>query len=127
MRRVTGIGGIVFKARDPAAQQAWYRTHLGIDVKPWGGAALDWVDEDGQPVAGTTAWRVGGQDEDFGPGKPAFMVTYRVADLPALLAALRTEGCAVADKMDESEYGKFGWVVDPEGNKVELWEPPEGQ
>ena len=127
MRRVMGIGGIVFKARDPAAQQAWYRTHLGIDVQSWGGAALDWVDEAGKPVGGTTAWRVGGQDEDFGPGGPAFMVTYRVADLAGLLTALRSEGCTVVDKMDESEYGRFGWVVDPEGNKVELWEPPEGQ
>ena len=128
MRRVTGIGGIVFKARDPAAQQAWYRTHLGIDVQAWGGAALDWTDEAGPPVAGTTAWRVCAKEgEDFGPGDPSFMVTYRVADLAALLAALRAEGCAVIDKTDDSEYGKFGWVVDPEGNKVELWQPPEGQ
>ena len=128
MRRVTGIGGIVFKARDPAALQAWYRTHLGMDVQPWGGAALDWVDEAGQPVAGTTAWRVCAKEgEDFGPGDPPFMVNYRVADLAGLLAALLAEGCTVLDKTDESEYGKFGWVVDPEGNKVELWEPPEGQ
>ena len=128
MRRVTGIGGIVFKARDPAAQQAWYRTHLGMDVQSWGGAALDWVDEAGQPVAGTTAWRVCGHEgEDFGPAAPPFMVTYRVADLSALLAALRAEGCKVLDKFDESDYGKFGWVVDPEGNKVELWEPPPGR
>ena len=128
MRRVTGIGGIFFKARDPAALQAWYRTHLGMDVQPWGGAALDWTDEAGHPVAGTTAWRVCAKEgEDFGPGDPPFMVNYRVADLAGLLAALRAEGCTVLDKTDESEYGKFGWVVDPEGNKVELWEPPEGQ
>lgn len=127
MRRVTGIGGIVFKAKDPAALQAWYRNHLGMDVQAWGGAALDWTDEDGQPVAGTTAWRVCADGEDFGPGKPSFMVTYRVDDLATLLEALRAEGCTVLDKTDESEYGKFGWAVDPEGNKVELWEPPEGQ
>ena len=128
MRRVTGIGGISFKARDPGALRDWYRTHLGIDVKPWGGAALDWTDEAGRPVAGTTAWSVGALDgDDFGPGKPAFMVNYRVADLAGLLAALRAEGCTVLDKTDESEYGKFGWVIDPEGNKVELWEPPAGQ
>ena len=128
MRRVTGIGGIVFKANDPAVLQAWYKTHLGLDVQPWGGAALDWADEAGHPVAGTTAWRVCAKEgEDFGPGGPSFMVTYRVADLAGLLTALRAEGCAVVDKTDESEYGKFGWVVDPEGNKVELWEPPEGQ
>ena len=128
MRRVTGIGGISFKARDPGALRDWYRTHLGIAVKPWGGAALDWTDEAGRPVAGTTAWSVGAFDgDDFGPGKPAFMVNYRVADLAGLLAALRAEGCTVLDKTDESEYGKFGWVIDPEGHKVELWEPPEGQ
>jgi predicted enzyme related to lactoylglutathione lyase len=127
MRRVTGIGGIVFKARDPAALQAWYRTHLGMDVQAWGGAALDWNDDDGKPVAGTTAWRVCADGEDFGPGKPSFMVTYRVDDLAALLEAMRSDGCTVLDKIDESEYGKFGWAVDPEGNKVELWEPPEGQ
>lgn len=127
MRRVTGIGGIVFKAKNPAALRAWYKTHLGLDVQAWGGAALDWTDEAGNPVAGTTAWRVTADDgEDFGPAKPPFMVTYRVADLAALLKALRAERCTVLDKIDESEYGKFGWVVDPEGNKVELWEPPEG-
>ncbi len=128
MRRVTGIGGIVFRARDPKALQAWYRTHLGMDVQSWGGAALDWVDENGKPVGGTTAWRVSsGEGEDFGPGHPPFMVTYRVADLAGLLAALRAEGCTVLDKTEDSEFGKFGWAVDPEGNKVELWEPPEGQ
>ena len=128
MRRVTGIGGISFKARDPGALRDWYRTHLGIDVKPWGGAALDWTDEAGRPVAGTTAWSVGALDgDDFGPAKPPFMVNYRVADLTGLLAALRAEGCTVLDKTDESEYGKFGWAIDPEGNKVELWEPPAGQ
>jgi predicted enzyme related to lactoylglutathione lyase len=128
MRRVTGIGGIVFKARDPATLRAWYKARLGIDVQAWGGAALDWTDEAGKPVAGTTAWRITADaGEDFGPGQPAFMVNYRVADLGGLIEALRAEGCTVVDKAEESEYGKFGWVIDPEGNKVELWEPPEGQ
>lgn len=125
MTRVTGIGGIVFKARDPKALQAWYRDRLGIDVQPWGGAAFRWTDADGAPVAGTTAWSIFPADADTG-GAP-FMVNYRVADLQALLAALREAGCDVLDKVDESEYGKFGWVVDPEGNKVELWEPPAGE
>jgi predicted enzyme related to lactoylglutathione lyase len=128
MKRVTGVGGIFFKARDPKALSAWYKTHLGIDVQDWGGAALDWADADGKPVAGTTAWSVVADDAaSFAPGKASFMVNYRVADLHALLAALRAEGCTVLDKLDESEYGKFGWVMDPEGNKVELWEPPPGQ
>lgn len=128
MTRVTGIGGIFFKARDPKALQAWYKEHLGIDVQEWGGAAFRWTDADGRPVAGTTAWSINPIDSDyFAPSTAPFMVNYRVADLHALLTLLRNEGCTVVDKLDESEYGKFGWVIDPEGNKVELWEPPPGQ
>jgi predicted enzyme related to lactoylglutathione lyase len=128
MKRVTGIGGIFFTATDPVALRAWYKTHLGIDVLEWGGAAFRWSDDAGQPVAGTTIWSVAGAGDDpFTPSKAPFMVNYRVADLHALLAELRKEGCNVLDKTDDSEYGKFGWVIDPEGNKVELWEPPPGQ
>jgi predicted enzyme related to lactoylglutathione lyase len=128
MRRVTGIGGIFFKAKDPKALQAWYKRHLGIDVQDWGGAAFRWEDADGKPFGGTTAWSImpveGGS---FAPGTAPFMVNYRVADLKALLAVLREEGCNVLDKFDDSEFGKFGWVIDPEGNKVELWEPLAGE
>ena len=127
MKRVTGIGGIFFKASDPAAMQAWYKRHLGIDVQSWGGAAFDWSDEDGKPTGGTTAWCISSEgSEQFAPGK-SFTVNYRVADVHALVAALREEGCNVTDKVDDSEYGKFSWVIDPEGNKIELWEPPAGQ
>lgn len=127
MRRVTGIGGIFFKAKDAAALQAWYKRHLGVDVQPWGGASFDWTDSDGKPIGGTTAWLITPQDsKQFAPSNASFMVNYRVDDLHALLAALRSEGCSVLDKVDESEFGKFGWVIDPEGNKVELWEPPPG-
>jgi predicted enzyme related to lactoylglutathione lyase len=120
MKRVTGIGAIFVHAQDPAALGAWYRRHLGIDVQPWGGAAFDGAD-----AAGTTAWSVfpAGGDQ-FAPSRAPFMINYRVADLAALLQALRAEGCNVLDRMDDGEYGKFGWVIDPEGNKVELWEPP---
>ena len=107
MNRVTGIGGIFFQAKDPAALQAWYRRHLGIDVQVWSIGS-----------AGSEA---------FAPGTSSFMVNYRVENLPALLQALRDEGCDVVDKTDDSEYGKFGWVIDPEGNKVELWQPPAGE
>ena len=128
MNRVTGIGGIFFKAQDPKAMQAWYKRHLGIDVLDWGGAAFRWTDADGAPVGGTTAWSImPAGDDTFAPSTAAFMVNYRVDDLHGLVAALKAEGCNVLDKVDESEYGKFGWVVDPEGNKVELWEPPAGQ
>lgn len=128
MKRVTGIGGIFFKAKNPKALQAWYRLHLGIDVQEWGGAAFTWSDSEGGPHAGTTIWSVSAADEDqFAPSTAAFMVNYRVADVKALLQVLRDEGCNVLDKVDDSEYGRFGWVLDPEGNKVELWEPPAGQ
>lgn len=124
MTRVTGIGGIFFKAQDPAALGAWYKEHLGIDVQPWGGAAFRWTDSDGVPIAGTTAWSLSKQDAaSFAPSTAPFMVNYRVADLDALVGALRAEGCNVLDTTSDPDYGKFAWVLDPEGNKVELWEP----
>ena len=128
MKRVTGIGGIFFKAKDAPALHAWYKSHLGIDVQPWGGASFDWTDSAGNPTKGTTAWLIGPADgKHFAPSKSTFMVNYRVEDLAALLKALRDEGCSVLEKTDGSEFGKFGWVLDLEGNKVELWQPPPGQ
>lgn len=118
-RRVVGIGGIFLKARDPKALSAWYHDHLGIPIEQWGGAMFSAKEGD------ATVWNL------FPATTKHFdapvMVNYRVADLHALLAALRAEGCNVLDKVDESEFGKFGWVVDPEGNKIELWEAPSQQ
>ena len=128
MKRVTGIGGIFFKANDAAALRAWYQRHLGIDVQAWGGTAFSWADGEGRPVAGSTIWSIAsGQSENFAPGTAAFMVNYRVDDLHALVKVLREEGCNVLEKVDDSEYGKFAWVMDPEGNKVELWQPNPGE
>ncbi len=128
MKRVTGIGGIFMKAKDAPALRAWYQRHLGIDVQVWGGAAFSWANEAGEPTGGTTVWSVVSQESDqFAPGNASFMVNYRVEDLLAVVKELRAEGCNVLDKVDDSEYGKFAWVIDPEGNKVELWEPPAGQ
>ncbi|HTX17466.1 MAG TPA: VOC family protein [Bacteroidota bacterium] len=128
MKRVTGIGGIFFHAKDAVALRAWYKRHLGIDVQEWGGAAFAWTDEAGKPVGGTTAWSIApAGSKQFAPSTSSFMVNYRVEDLTSLLKALREEGCQVLEKTDDSEFGKFGWVIDPEGNKVELWQPPEGQ
>ena len=125
MTRVTGIGGIFFKARDPATLRAWYRTHLGIDVQEWGGFAFRWNDPALPDREGVTVWNVfPAQSTYFDPSPAPFMVNYRVADLARVLADLRAEGCAVDDTAQESEYGRFGWVMDPEGNRVELWEPP---
>lgn len=126
MERVTGIGGIFFKSSDPKALGAWYRDHLGLDVTDWGGVIFNWGGADSPP--GMTLWSPFAQDTTYmAPSTSSFMVNFRVADLGGLLAALRQEGCNVVDKTDASEQGKFGWVIDPEGNKIELWEPPAGQ
>jgi len=125
MQRVTGIGGIFFKAKDPAALAAWYRDHLGLEVTDWNGAIFNWGGDGSAP--GMTLWSPFAADTDaMAPGTAAFMINFRVADLDALLAALRAEGCEVLDST-ASEQGKFGWILDPEGNKVELWEPPAEQ
>lgn len=128
MQRVTGIGGIFFHAKDPVALRGWYKRHLGIDVQDWGGAVFGSSGDGGQPAGGTTTWSIGAAGSDqFAPGLASFMINYRVADLDALLQLLRAEGCHVLDQTDDGKFGKFGWVIDPEGNKVELWQPPAGQ
>lgn len=125
MKRVTGIGGIFFKSSDPKALGAWYRDHLGLDVTDWGGVIFQWGNSDNP--AGMTVWSLFAADTDkMAPSSAPFMVNFRVADLDALLAALRTEGCNVLPETEDSEFGKFGWVIDPDGNKVELWQPPAG-
>jgi predicted enzyme related to lactoylglutathione lyase len=126
MKRVTGIGGVFFKAADPKALAEWYRLHLGLEVEEWGGTAFRWGNPENP--SGTTAWSPFPEDTTyFAPSRSSFMVNYRVADLDGLLALLKAEGCDVEEQVQQSEYGKFGWVMDPEGNKVELWQPPEGQ
>lgn len=125
MSRVVGIGGVFFKARDPQALRAWYREHLGMDIQDWGGMAFNWNRPDSPGDKGATIWSLFEESSTyFAPSAARFMVNYIVKDLHAVLGALRAEGCAVDDKVDESEYGKFGWVMDPEGNRIELWEPP---
>ncbi|WP_226665539.1 VOC family protein [Microbulbifer aggregans] len=128
MKRVTGIGGIFFKAKDSPTLLAWYKRHLGIDVQQWGGTAFSWADVEGNPTGGSTVWSIAPDEGDqFAPSKAPFMVNYLVEDLYALVATLKQEGCDVLEKIEDSEYGKFAWVIDPEGNKVELWQPPAGQ
>ena len=124
--RVTGIGGIFFKSQDPKAMQAWYAKHLGVPVAPHGAAVFKWREAHDPTHTGHTVWCTFGADTDyFSPSEAPFMINYRVDDLHAILATLRDEGCTVMDKVEESEQGRFGWLIDPEGNKIELWEPPE--
>ena len=125
MKRVNGIGGGFLTARDAPGLRAWYQRHLGIDVQAWGGTAFPWTDSSGMPVAGTTAWSIFPAVEGpFAPSVSPFMINYRVDDLDGLLASLRAAGCAVDEKTHADDFGKFGWVMDPEGNRIELWEPP---
>ena len=128
MRRVTGIGGIFFKARDAAALREWYSRHLGINLEDWGGTAFSWQTPDNPTGVGTTVWSIFEESSTyFAPSAAPFMINYRVEDLDKVLAALRAEGCDVAENVEDSELGKFGWVMDLEGNRIELWQPPAGR
>ena len=123
MKRVTGIGGIFFKAKDPKALQAWYQKHLGLPVTPDGYIVLQWGEEG---HSGYTVWSAMPEStEYYAPSASPFMINYRVDDLDALLKVLREEGVEVVGEPEVYEYGKFGWVMDPEGNKIELWEPKD--
>jgi predicted enzyme related to lactoylglutathione lyase len=125
MSRVVGIGGIFIKARDPEGLRTWYREHLGMALEEWGGMIFHWNRMDGPGDRGTTTWSVMEESSEyFSPSTAPYMINYIVRDLHAVLEVLRKEGCDVDVKTEESEYGRFGWVMDPEGNRVELWEPP---
>ncbi len=116
MRRVTGIGGIFFKAKDPKALGAWYKTHLGIEVEDWGGAAFRWKGPENPEGGGTTIWSPFWADTSyFAPSAAPFMINYRVEDLHAVLAELRAEGVQVEEKVDESEYGSSRGSSTPRG------------
>jgi predicted enzyme related to lactoylglutathione lyase len=127
MKRVTGIGGVFFKAKDPKRLGDWYRRHLGMHVEDWGGVVFRWSCDDNPSGAGSTVWSpFEATTQYFEPSDASFMINYRVEDLHALLAQLRAEGCDVDERVEESEHGKFGWIMDPEGNRIELWQPPPG-
>ena len=128
MSRVIGLGGIFFKARDPGKLGAWYKKHLGLEVQDWGGASFqEGAGADRQPKRQShIVWSPFEADtEYFAPSEKPFMINYRVHNLAEVLDQLRSEGVQVDEKTDESEFGKFGWLMDPEGNRIELWEPPE--
>lgn len=124
MKRVTGIGGIFFKAKDPKALGEWYKTHLGVKLEDWGGSVFNWKEgtEDGKD--GMTVWGLfKAETEYFKPSEQSFMINYRVENLVALIDVLKSEGVEVADGPKDDDFGKFAWIMDPEGNKIELWEP----
>lgn len=125
MKRVTGIGGIFFICTDPARSREWYRTHLGIDATD-SGMAFQWRDIDDPSKTGQTVWSLFPSTTKYlqPSGKP-FMINYRVENLEALIDVLRQEGVTVVGSIEKYDYGKFGWILDPDGNKIELWEPIE--
>ena len=124
MKRVTGLGGVFFKTPDRERTLNWYRTHLGIDSAEWGGLPFQWRDLDQPDEIGYTVWSAFPEDtKHFGPGQQPFMLNYRVDDLAALVAALREEGVKVLGDVEEHPNGKFAWIVDSDGRRVELWEP----
>lgn len=120
MERVTGIGGVFFKAKDPAALAAWYREHLGVPVEAE--QAFGTLSSAG--AGEMTVWSAFPSDTGYFGGGPApFMINYRVSDLDAMLAQLRAAGAVVDGRVEDYDYGRFGWAADPEGNRFELWEP----
>ena len=122
--RVTGIGGVFFKAHDQQGLAAWYRQHLGIPIEDPGYAVFSWREEEQPERSGSTVWSIFPEDTTyFAPSTSPFMINFRVANLDAMLAALRAEGVEVDDRIEEYEHGRFAWIMDPEGNRIELWEP----
>jgi predicted enzyme related to lactoylglutathione lyase len=124
MAKVTGIGGVFFKSTgDHKALAAWYQKNLGLVLENWGGAILKWP-EDRAEDKGMTVWHVAeAQSQWFAPSQASFMINYRVDNLTELLAQLEKNGVALHKGPDSDDSGKFAWIIDPDGNKVELWEP----
>jgi len=124
MAKVTGIGGVFLKAKsDSKKLAAWYEQHLGMKLESFGGAILRWPDDHGTDK-GLTVWHLASPDSDwFSPSQSSFMINYRVDNLDELLAQLRTAGVEIVKGPESHENGKFAWILDPDHNKVELWEP----
>jgi predicted enzyme related to lactoylglutathione lyase len=124
MAKVTGIGGVFFKSTgDSKSLAAWYQKHLGMPLEDWGGAILKWPDDRAED-GGLTVWQVAqGETQWFSPSSASFMINYRVDDLVELLAQLRASGTEAVGGPESHENGKFAWIMDPDGNKIELWEP----
>jgi len=124
MAKITGIGGVFFKSRgDSAALAAWYQKHLGMQLESFGGAILRWPDDKAEDQ-GLTVWHIAEKESQwFSPSDSPFMINYRVDNLDEMLAQLRACDVEVIGGPELVENGKFAWIMDPEGNKIELWEP----
>lgn len=119
--RVTGLGGFFFKTKDPNKLKEWYNNHLGLNTDQYG-CTFWWKDKEGNDCS--TQWSpMNESTKYFEPSKSSFMMNFRVENLVSLLEILKKEGVTVVGEIEEYEYGKFGWILDPDGNKLELWEP----
>lgn len=126
MDKVTGIGGIFIKAKNPKKLAAWYKDNLGINFGEEPYVTFQWINENNANVPGNTVFSFFREDSDyFSPSKSTCMINFRVKDLHALLHELNLKGVTVIDKTEYHSYGSFGWIMDPEGNKIELWEPKD--
>lgn len=124
-KRVVGIGGIFLRSKEPKRLAKWYREHLGMAIDNQV-VTYEWLSPRADHRLGATVWAaLPNDDRDWGRGHPTAMVNYRVENLDQVLAELKEEGVDVDGQTEESEYGRFGWVTDPDGNRVELWEPPK--
>ena len=123
MKKVTGIGGIFFKCKDPKKMTEWYQNNLGLTTNPYG-ATFEWYEGEDNTKKGQTQWTPFSETtKSFEPSTKDFMINYRVADLEALVEALKKEGVTIVDKIESYDFGKFVHIVDVEGNKIQLWEP----
>ena len=128
MKRVTGIGGIFFKAKNPKQLSAWYEQHLGLEPaeNAENASTFKWRGHEDSAQEGMTVWSIFRHDSEyFSPSQAPFMINYRVDDLDALLETLRAEGVTIDPRRENYDYGRFAWIMDPEGNRIELWEPPK--
>jgi len=127
MKRVTGIGGIFFKCDNPDGLYDWYEKHLGIRrSEPAQAVLFEWRDADDANRKGMTVWSLFPRDTKyFKESRSAVMINYRVEDLDGLLEELRKEGVTIDPQREDYDYGRFAWITDPEGNRIELWEPPK--
>ncbi len=122
MKKVTGIGGVFFKCKDPDAMKEWYKNHLGLDAGEYG-ATFEWADAGDASKKGSTSWNTFSETSKFfEPSSKDFMINYRVDNLEALAEELKKEGVTIVDNIESYDYGKFVHIIDMEGNKIQLWE-----
>jgi predicted enzyme related to lactoylglutathione lyase len=120
---ITGIGGVFFRASAPQQTRDWYLQHFGLESQSWG-AVFEWKNFENPSLSGSTSWCPFSNENDyFGNPNQQYMINYRVRDIEELVSKLMNDGIVIAKEMESSDFGKFVWINDPDGNRIELWEP----